>query len=41
MRDIGDSLGMSESRVSQIHSRAIERLKHYLAVTETAGHAAP
>ena len=41
MRDIGDSLGMSESRVSQIHSRAIERLKHYLTVTETAGHAAP
>ncbi len=40
MRDIGDSLGMSESRVSQIHSRAIERLRHYLETTEKPSHAA-
>jgi RNA polymerase sigma factor for flagellar operon FliA len=40
MRDIGDSLGMSESRVSQIHSHAIERLRSYLTRTEKAGHAA-
>jgi len=40
MRDIGDSLGMSESRVSQIHSRAIERLRSYLTRTEEPSHAA-
>ncbi len=31
MRDIGTRLGMSESRVSQIHSKAIERLRFYIA----------
>lgn len=30
MRDIGDGLGMSESRVSQIHSKAIKRLHFYI-----------
>lgn len=30
MREIGNRFGMSESRVSQIHSKAIERLRWYL-----------
>jgi DNA-directed RNA polymerase specialized sigma subunit len=30
MREIGDSLGMSESRVSQVHAKIIERLQRRL-----------
>jgi len=37
MGDIGDKLGMSESRVSQIHSEAIERLRRYLVHDERVG----
>jgi len=34
MRDIGNMLGMSESRVSQIHSGAIERLRFHIDKAE-------
>jgi RNA polymerase sigma factor for flagellar operon FliA len=34
MRNIGAQLGMSESRVSQIHSKAIERLRFYITRAE-------
>ena len=34
MRDIGDVLGMSESRVSQIHSAAIDRLRNHIEKAE-------
>ncbi len=34
MRDIGARLGMSESRISQIHSKAIERLREHILRSE-------
>ena len=36
LREIGDVLGVTESRVSQLHTKAILRLKAYLA-RSTAG----
>jgi DNA-directed RNA polymerase specialized sigma subunit len=35
MRDIGRSLGVNESRVSQIHKAALDKMKRALA-SETA-----
>jgi hypothetical protein len=32
MKEIGDAIGVNESRVSQLHARAISRLKHALGV---------
>lgn len=40
MKQIGTSIGVNESRVSQLHARAIERLKKAL-VAEAGPHAAP
>ena len=39
MKQIGDSIGVNESRVSQLHARAIQRLKAVLL--ETAGKRTP
>ena len=36
MKQIGDAIGVNESRVSQLHARAIQRLQRLLAGTETA-----
>ena len=35
MKDIGVELGVNESRVSQLHARAIQRLRQALGTTET------
>jgi RNA polymerase sigma factor for flagellar operon FliA len=34
MKQIGDAIGVNESRVSQLHARAIQRLQRLLAGTE-------
>ncbi len=36
MKQIGDAIGVNESRVSQLHARAIQRLQRLLAGTENA-----
>ena len=36
MKEIGDAIGVNESRVSQLHARAISRLKHALGVSVDA-----
>lgn len=35
MKDIGSALGVNESRVSQLHARAIQRLRHALGTVES------
>lgn len=37
MKQIGQQIGVNESRVSQLHARAIQRLRRLLATPETAG----
>ena len=32
MKQIGDAIGVNESRVSQLHARAIDRLRRILAI---------
>jgi RNA polymerase sigma factor for flagellar operon FliA len=39
MKQIGDAIGVNESRVSQLHARAIQRLKSVLL--ETSGNRLP
>jgi hypothetical protein len=34
MKQIGDAIGVNESRVSQLHARAIQRLQRLLGSTE-------
>ena len=36
LKEIGDAIGVNESRVSQLHARAIGRLKHALGVAADA-----
>jgi RNA polymerase sigma factor for flagellar operon FliA len=36
MRQIGDAIGVNESRVSQLHARAIDRLRKILAAGEAS-----
>jgi RNA polymerase sigma factor for flagellar operon FliA len=36
MKQIGDAIGVNESRVSQLHARAIQRLRRLMAGPETA-----
>jgi RNA polymerase sigma factor for flagellar operon FliA len=35
MKQIGEQIGVNESRVSQLHARAIQRLRRLLATTES------
>jgi len=36
-RQIGESLGVSESQVSRIYKRAIDKMRHHLSVTKSGG----
>src|SRR5262249_15381325 len=40
MKDIGEQIGVNESRVSQLHARAVQRLRKILTANETPGAAA-
>jgi RNA polymerase sigma factor for flagellar operon FliA len=41
MKAIGEEIGVNESRVSQLHARAIQRLRKYMAVGVAAASAKP
>jgi RNA polymerase sigma factor for flagellar operon FliA len=41
MKQIGQAIGVNESRVSQLHARAIDRLRRILASAESTATAAP
>ena len=41
MKQIGDAIGVNESRVSQLHARAIDRLRRILAAASVPPAEAP